>query len=86
MIVTANNYYIIFICVKLNDLSYILYLSKDDLDLSETLLWTLQTFLTPIASVRIALEGSLIIHVKDPEVRTALFDLTTKNVDDACDS
>ena len=86
MIVTANNYYIIFICVKLNDLSYILYLSKDDLDLSETLLWPLQTFLTPIASVRIALEGSLIIHVKDPEVRTALFDLTTKNVDDACDS
>ena len=44
MIVTGNNYHIDIICVKLNDLK-LLYLS-------ETLLWPLQTFLMPIASVR----------------------------------
>ena len=44
MIVTADNYHINIICIKLNDLK-ILYFS-------ETLLWSLQTFLTPILSVR----------------------------------
>ena len=44
MIVTANNYYINIICIKLNDLK-ILYPP-------EAFLQPLQTFLTPIASVR----------------------------------
>ena len=59
MIITENNYHINIICIKLNYLK-ILYLSK-------TLLWHLQTFLTPIASVwnvslSSALEEFLIIE------------------------